>query len=215
MEAIENSEEFARLIPLSGNREDVLITHTPFLIGRKSNASLFLSDANISREHALIEETDNGSFTIRDLGSTNGTLLNRKPLGTEPVKLMDDDVITINQTHEYTFILPGKTMPFNNPLFAYGLYIDADSHQIYVDGTPISPDKRGYQLLTLLAENPAKLYTYAEIAERLYPDDQDPDSQVKRIRAAKNDLSKRLKSLGIDRKLIQSRSGIGYQLTKE
>lgn len=208
------SNDYAKLIPADANKAELMIERTPFLIGRKNNASLFIPDFNVSREHALIEE-ENGVYTIRDMGSTNGTLLNRKPLGTEPVELQDNDVITINRSHVYTFVLPGRTMPFIDPLYAYGLEIDTKAYQIYVDGIAVSPDKRGYQLVTLLAEMPGKIYTYAEIAERLYPDDKDPESQVKRIRAAKNDLAKRLKALGLGRKFIKSRSGIGYQLSEE
>ena len=97
----------------------------------------------------------------------------------------------------------------------YGLVIDPAAYQVSVDGIPLSPDKRGFQLLCLLAEVPGKVYTYAEIAERLYPEDQDPESRVQRVQAAKNDLSKHLKSLGITRRPVKSKSGIGYYLDKD
>ncbi len=207
-------EEMAKLVLRTPPGTEYIIERTPFLIGRKSNAGLFIPDASVSREHALIEKTE-GRYTIRDIGSTNGTFLNHRMIGREPVELHEDDVIMINRRHEYSFVTLGKTEPVINPLYVYGLDIDESSYQIYVDGIPISPDKRGYRLICLLAENPGKVCTYEEIAERLYPDDRDPDSRIQRIRSAKNDLSKRLKQYGISRKLIRSRSGIGYQLCDE
>jgi len=203
-------EKKAKLIQVGKTGSEFVIERTPYIIGRRAGNGLFIPDYNVSREQAIIEEKL-GIYTIRD-NSTNGTLLNHRPLGKEAVELHDDDVISINRTHVYTFISADKTMPVFNPLFSYGLEIDPNQHQIYVDGVAISPDNRGYLLITLLAETPGKIYTYSEIGAVLYPDDRDPESQVKRIRAAKNDLAKRLKAAGVTRQLIKSRSGIGYQL---
>lgn len=211
---MKKKDEMAKLILKASPEKEYVIDNNPFLIGRKNNAGLIISDFNVSREHVLIEETG-GRYMIRDMGSTNGTLLNYKPLGQEPVELREDDVITVNRTHEYIFVMPGKTEAFFDPLFSYGINIDTDNYQIYVDGIPISPDKRGFKLVCLLAEKPGKVFTYKEIAQKLYPDDLDANSQTQRIRAAKNDLSKRLKSQGISRKLIRSKNGVGYQLCDE
>ncbi len=207
-------EDPARLLSLNSPGTEYTIDRSPFRIGRISSADLFISDADVSREHAVIEE-NNGVYSVRDAGSTNGTLLNRKPVGSEPEELFDNDLITINRTHEYVFVMPGKTIPFIDPLQDYGLVIDRVSYRIFVDGTPLSPDKRGFQLLSLLAESPGRVYTYAEIAARLYPEDRDTESQLQRVQAAKNDLSKHLKALGITRRLIKSKNGVGYYLDKE
>lgn len=207
-------EDPARLIPLNEPGTEYPVDESPFRIGRNSSAGLFIPDSDVSREHAVIEEKD-GRYTIRDAGSTNGTLLNGKPVGEDPAELCDNDLITISRSHEYIFVLPGKTMLIPDPLHEYGLVIDPAAYQVSVDGIPLSPDKRGFQLLCLLAEVPGKVYTYAEIAERLYPEDQDPESRVQRVQAAKNDLSKHLKSLGITRRPVKSKSGIGYYLDKD
>ena len=204
----------AKLISTGKNAQEYLIEKTPFLIGRKTNANLFISSTNVSREHAVIEEK-NGVYYIRDAGSTNGTYLNRKLIGSQPVRLNDDDVITIDRDHEYTFAMPGRTMPILNDLYNYGLEIDDSEYLIYIDGISVSPDKRGFQLVSLLAEHPGKIYTYDEIARKIYPDDHDPESQRKRIQAAKNDLSKKMKSQGVERNLIKSKNGVGYQLSKD
>ena len=47
----------------------------PIVIGRGRGASLRINDEAISREHIMIALTDSG-LVLRDLSSTNGTLLN-------------------------------------------------------------------------------------------------------------------------------------------
>jgi pSer/pThr/pTyr-binding forkhead associated (FHA) protein len=45
-------------------------------IGRSPECDIFLDDVTVSRRHAVVERRDTG-FTIEDLGSLNGTFLNR------------------------------------------------------------------------------------------------------------------------------------------
>jgi serine/threonine protein kinase len=57
--------------------KSVVVSSVPFRIGR--NADLSINDAHLSREHAVIN-WDGKSFTISDLGSTNGTYVNGRRL---------------------------------------------------------------------------------------------------------------------------------------
>ena len=47
------------------------------LAGRKSTSDIFLDDVTVSREHARFFRTDSGRIGVRDLGSLNGTYVNR------------------------------------------------------------------------------------------------------------------------------------------
>jgi predicted component of type VI protein secretion system len=49
-------------------------------IGRHESSDLVLTDQQASSRHAAIEVAEDGSFSLRDLGSTNGTLVDGKPV---------------------------------------------------------------------------------------------------------------------------------------
>ena len=71
------------------------------LIGRSPECDLFLDDVTVSRRHAEIGRAAD-TFTIRDLGSLNGTYVNRKRI--ESVELEDDDEVQIGK-YRLTFLL--------------------------------------------------------------------------------------------------------------
>ncbi len=62
----------------AGNRKETIsITRSPVTIGRMSTNDIVLSDGNVSRRHAELRREDS-EWVLTDLGSTNGTLVNRK-----------------------------------------------------------------------------------------------------------------------------------------
>jgi pSer/pThr/pTyr-binding forkhead associated (FHA) protein len=71
------------------------------LIGRSPECDVFLDDVTVSRRHAeLVHE--GGVYTIRDLGSLNGTFVNRHRI--ETTVLEDDDEVQIGK-YRMTFLL--------------------------------------------------------------------------------------------------------------
>lgn len=66
------------------------------IIGRGKGCDIRLMDLMISRKHCQIESRKEG-FYIKDLGSTNKTIVNKKPIKKE-VKLNVGDVINIGNT---------------------------------------------------------------------------------------------------------------------
>jgi pSer/pThr/pTyr-binding forkhead associated (FHA) protein len=63
-------------------------------IGRSPDAEVFLDDVTVSRNHALIVRRQDGLY-IDDLGSLNGTYVNRRRI--ESHKLDDGDEIQIGK----------------------------------------------------------------------------------------------------------------------
>lgn len=74
-----------------GKTWQVRIDPLPFLVGRSAECDLNLSARSVSRQHAELYATTDGLFT-RDLGSKNGTWLNRRRLVREE-KIRPGDVI--------------------------------------------------------------------------------------------------------------------------
>lgn len=62
---------------LRGRQGDHTLGDTVTVLGRSRRCDIVLTDPNVSREHAEIRRQDEG-FLLRDLGSTNGTRVNRR-----------------------------------------------------------------------------------------------------------------------------------------
>jgi pSer/pThr/pTyr-binding forkhead associated (FHA) protein len=71
------------------------------LIGRSPECDVFLDDVTVSRRHAELVR-DGERITIRDLGSLNGTFVNRRRI--EEATLEDDDELQIGK-YRLTFLL--------------------------------------------------------------------------------------------------------------
>ena len=72
------------------------------LIGRSPDCHVFLDDVTVSRRHAeIVRESDR--WEIRDLGSLNGTFVNRSRI--ESAVLATDDEVQIGK-YRMTFLLP-------------------------------------------------------------------------------------------------------------
>lgn len=73
-------------------------------IGRISDNDLVIPDMAISKHHAIVEIGPDGC-SIRDRGSTNGTLVNTTPVGQKPLGLQDGDLIAFAR-YEFVFLMP-------------------------------------------------------------------------------------------------------------
>jgi general secretion pathway protein E len=99
-----------------GNRR-ITLEAQPITVGRHPDNVLVLADDRASRHHCVIEPFG-GGFRVRDLGSSNGTKLNAKPIREE--MLDNGDVVRIGAA-ELRFIDPqqaGLHKRRNTPDFA-------------------------------------------------------------------------------------------------
>lgn len=53
-------------------------------IGRDPMSDILINNPEVSRQHALLFSTAEGEFRLQDLGSTNGTYVNGRRLGSKP-----------------------------------------------------------------------------------------------------------------------------------
>src|SRR4051794_624848 len=73
-----------KLIPIQGNLS----------IGRSARKSLGIEVQKVSRRHAIINVQNVGEFWLIDLGSSNGTFLNKRRVH-QPVRLCNQDQVII------------------------------------------------------------------------------------------------------------------------
>src|SRR3954454_5617146 len=81
-----------KLIVLAGAKEglEIPLKKDKFLIGRAKECALRAGSEAISRRHCAIIRRESG-YTVRDLGSRNGTHVNDEKIATEvPLKEGDD-----------------------------------------------------------------------------------------------------------------------------
>ena len=85
------------LLVISGSDEGrrIAVPASGVVLGRDGRASsVFGTDSRVSRRHARLSMTDNGSVQVEDLGSTNGTFINGTAIY-EPSLLGISDVLRI------------------------------------------------------------------------------------------------------------------------
>jgi diguanylate cyclase (GGDEF)-like protein len=121
--------------PSMGRRYPLSST-TAVVIGRGPDCAIHIDDHSVSRKHARVEPTPDG-YVAEDLGSTNGTFLNDRPVAREPLE--DGDYLRVGNCI-YRFLAGGN--------------IEAEYHEeIYrlaiIDGLTDIPNKR--YLLEFLA----------------------------------------------------------------
>ncbi|MEH6379883.1 FHA domain-containing protein, partial [Streptomyces sp. KLMMK] len=67
-------------------------------VGRSATAGIPLDDPDVSRLHCAVVLHDDGTVTLRDLGSTNGTALAGEPVGEEPVRFPAGELLRVGES---------------------------------------------------------------------------------------------------------------------
>ncbi|MGK5546662.1 FtsK/SpoIIIE domain-containing protein [Streptomyces sp. URMC 127] len=67
-------------------------------VGRSATAGIPLDDPDVSRLHCAVALHDDGTVTLRDLGSTNGTVLAGEPVGAEPVRFPAGELLRVGES---------------------------------------------------------------------------------------------------------------------
>jgi len=188
----------ASLIVKRGNAEDVgkifTLNDSSTVVGRltsQNKPDIELGADVISRRHLEILLQD-GRYWLKDLGSTNGTMLNddriipgnlyelkhnsKIGLGVEGTSAQT--VLQFKESED-TNIMHGKEPPAGKhgtfPAVAW-LKIDEGKKEAVVDGKQQKLSKKEYELIRLLYRNAGNICSRDEIIEAVWPESQDPSA---------------------------------------
>ena len=204
---------YDQLLPPGGL---ITVQALPFHIGRGLSNGLRIDHPDVSRRHACLRLLDD-YYWVEDLGSRNGTLLNRERLPPNaPRRLETGDAIQLAAALRLVFLDPAATQrrPHVLPLAVHGLWLDAASQLALVGGEPVPLPPTQFQLLALLYARPGVVVTRAEIAQALWGIDAELaglmiDNTVSRLRAA---LEKAVRAQDHPRhEYIVTVRGLGYR----
>ncbi|MEV5004058.1 FHA domain-containing protein [Streptomyces sp. NPDC055692] len=67
-------------------------------VGRSADADVPLDDPDVSRVHCAVTVAPDGGVSVADLGSTNGTVLGGRPVGSRPVRFAPGALLRIGES---------------------------------------------------------------------------------------------------------------------
>ncbi len=188
----------AFIIVKSGAAEDIgkifALNRKVTVVGRstaQNKPDIELNDEVVSRRHIEIELKD-GRYWVKDLGSTNGTMLNddriiagnlyelkhnsKIGLGVEGATA---HTVLVFKESEDTSIIHKKKSQAGKPGKASAvrwLRIDEGKKEVLVDGKPTKLSKKEYELILFLYKNAGNVCSRDEIIQEVWPESRDPSA---------------------------------------
>jgi hypothetical protein len=188
----------AFIIVKSGNAEDIGKTFTlnkpVVVVGRltsQNKPDIELNDEVVSRRHVEILQKDD-KYWVKDLGSTNGTMLNDDRIITGNLYELKHNskiglglegtsahIILVFKESEGTSIIHQKEVPtgkHGKVLLVTWLNIEEGKKEALIDGKQKKLSKKEYELLLFLYKNAGNVCSRDEIIEAVWPESKDPSA---------------------------------------
>jgi predicted component of type VI protein secretion system len=168
------SEEFVISVTLPGTPEHFTREfREPVVIGRAPECGLQLVHPLVSRRHAEVSFTDEGRFNVRDLGSSNGTIVNDQMLANQETLLAPP---VVAQVGPYLLqltpadLLAEATLRRPPSRQTNRVSLDSGLHVLMVDGQPAIEGLTGleYKLAEQLTAAGGKLVPIRELGDALW-----------------------------------------------
>jgi len=185
----------AFIIVKKGDAEDIgrifTLSKASTVIGRRTpkyKPDIELSDESVSRRHVEIVEKD-GHYQLRDLGSTNGTMLDDDRI--LPGRLYDlkhnckiglgaaagpAHILLVFKESESTNLLSRRGVEQAGQVIATEvswLEVDEARKEVRVDGGPVKLSRKEYELLIFLYGNAGAVCLRDDIIKAVWADSQD------------------------------------------
>lgn len=180
-------------------------------LGRSPDCHISIPVRWISRLHATLRYQDR-QFILEDAGSKNGLFVNGQRV-VKPLPLSDGDVIQLAPGLELIYVDSEATAPLPGRR-GMGLQVDTAERQVYIHGRLVSPplSNQQYELLALLAGQPGKVYSRAEVIEAAWPGESPEGVTDDAIDALVRRLRQRLAEIEPEHNFIVTVRGYGFRL---
>jgi len=209
------SQEVAMLLVQEGNspKSQWFLTGKSSIIGRDAHSDVQIDDRQVSRQHAELNRTPQG-YTIRDMGSKNGTFLNGEPVSDKPKPVRTGDEIGIALCAKLTFIEDDATAPVIPVQRAAGLQMDFAAKRVWVNDQEIIPplSVAQYTLLELLYKNAGNVVSRDTVVETVWSAEEAEGVSEQAIDALARRLRERIAEIDPDNKLFETVRGYGFRL---
>ena len=184
-------------------------------IGRGSDCEIVLPERQVSRHHVRIERDDSG-YLLRDLGSKNGTSVNGKDVGKEPVRLNDGDEIQVALCVKFGFVGADATLPLESPGPRRGIRIDEAARRVFVGDRELIPplSVAQYRLVVLLNERKGQVVPRDKVVSTVWPEEQAAGVSEQAIDALVRRLRERIDAVDPGHDYIVTVRGHGFRLEK-
>jgi DNA-binding response OmpR family regulator len=181
-------------------------------IGRWDDNDVVIDDRWVSRYHAQLRREDE-HYSIHDLDSKNGTYVNGRRI-TAPTELADGDEIQVTPMIRLVFVDYGSTAPLPASSRPPGLELDMVARQVYLGGRLLDPalSPAQFAFLSLLTEQPGRVYSRDEVIEHVWPDDLAEGISDEAIDALVRRIRLRLRELDPNQEYIVTIRGYGFKL---
>ncbi len=210
--------------PLNGERFPI---DGEVLIGREASCTVVVTDRQVSRFHARITVTEDGSH-LEDLGSKNGTYVNGK-LISEPVYLQDGDLIQVALVQQFVYLSSDATMPMPGTFVMLGgtpaaastaerqagrLYLDLRSRRVWVRDEEVLPPLSAaqFRLLQTLYEQQGRVVSRQTLVNAIWSEEEAGGVSEQALDALVRRLRDRLAQLDASHTYLVTVRGHGLRL---
>jgi hypothetical protein len=211
-----SSREVAMLLVHEGNSPKTQwpLAKPVMVIGREIDSDIQIDDRQVSRRHAEITQTLEG-YTIRDMGSKNGTFLNGEPVSQKPRLIRNGDEVGIALCAKLTFVEDEATAPIIMDFKSKpSIRMDMTAKRVWVIDKEISPplSLAQYNLLELLYTNAGGVVSRDQVVAVVWSEEESEGVSEQAIDALARRLRERIAEFDPEHKYVETVRGHGFRL---
>jgi hypothetical protein len=211
-----SNQEVAMLLVHEGNSPKTQwpLAKRTMIVGREADSDIQIDDRQVSRRHAEITQTVEG-YTLRDLGSKNGTFLNGEPVTQKPRLIRNGDEVGIALCAKLTFVEDEATAPIIlDSKHKPSLKMDMSAKRVWVMDKEITPplSLAQYNLLELLYKNAGNVVSRDQVIAVVWSDEEAEGVSEQAIDALARRLRERIGEIDAENKYVETVRGHGFRL---